>query len=180
MEQRRLSASLERLDPVDRAVLELSKRRGMTDGEIADIMRSTPDAVIRRRRQAVDRIAVWMGAADADDRRAVDRDLDRLLSADGAPSTPSSGAATSRPDTGPAPRSSSGASAEKPPSARGAWVVALVVIALAVLGAVLGIWLSTAGQEGAKGSGAPVAAEGVRPHGPTDVRLDGKATARLG
>jgi len=173
----------------------------MTDGEIADMMRSTPAAVTRRRRQAVDRIAVWMGAADADDRRAVDLDLDRLLSADGAASSTPSGAATRQPGAGPAPRASTGATAEEPPSARGAWVVALVVIALAVLGAVLGIWLSTAGQEGAERPGAPVAtSSGAAPApaapassfrrvpaslsvplpDPADGRPDGEATARLG
>ena len=179
MEQRRLSASLERLDPVDRAVLELSKRRGMTDGEIADMMRSTPAAVTRRRRQAVDRIAVWMGAADADDRRAVDLGLDRLLSADGAASSTPSGAATRQPGAGPAPRASTGATAEEPPSARGAWVVALVVIALAVLGAVLGIWLSTAGQEGAKGPGAPVATSPGAAPAPAGPAPGPTRTARL-
>jgi len=151
MDERRLSASFERLDPVDRAILELSKRRGMTDDEIADVMRSTPTAVTRRRRQSVDRIAVWMGAADADDRKGVDRDLDRLLASDGATSSAGSGAAATR-------SGAATSTATEPAGRRGRWIVALVVvIALAVLGAALGIGLSRAGQGTAKGPGAPVA-----------------------
>lgn len=159
MDERRLSASLERLDPVDRAVLELSKRRGMTDGEIADVMRSTPTAVTRRRRHSVDRIAVWMGAADADDRRGVDRDLDRLLASDGATSSARSGAATS--------------TSAEPAGRRGGWIVALVVvIALAVLGAALGIGLSRFGQGSAEGPGAPVATPEAPRAGGRRLELD--------
>ncbi|MGI8596233.1 MAG: hypothetical protein ACR2LY_02990 [Thermoleophilaceae bacterium] len=171
MAQRRLSASLERLDPVDRAVLELSKRRGMTDDEIADVMRSTPTAVTRRRRHSVDRIAVWMGAADADDRRGVDRDLDRLLASDGATSSARSGAATS--------------TSAEPTGRRGGWIVALVVvIALAVLGAALGIGLSRFGQGGAEGPGAPAGpgSEPTRTARLTPLRGDGgraSAVARV-
>ncbi|MGI8439075.1 MAG: hypothetical protein ACR2NV_02560 [Thermoleophilaceae bacterium] len=165
MDERRLSASFERLDPVDRAILELSKRRGMTDDEIADVMRSTPTAVTRRRRQSVDRIAVWMGAADADDRRGVDRDLHRLLASDGATSIARAGAGAR--------------TATEPAGRRGGWIVAVVVvIALAVLGAALGIGLSRAGQGTAEGPGAPVATPEAR-RAPAGSGSGPTRTARL-
>lgn len=52
-----LGAALGRLDPASRALLELSLRRGMADGDIAGILRVAPEEVARRRADTLERLA---------------------------------------------------------------------------------------------------------------------------
>lgn len=54
---RELSAALERLDHESRALLDLSRRRGMADDEIGGVLRVDASEVARRREDAFERLA---------------------------------------------------------------------------------------------------------------------------
>jgi anti-sigma-K factor RskA len=63
-----LSAALERLDAVDRALLDLSLRRSVDDETIGGVLRIMPDEVERRREAVLDRLAAQLepnGGSDA-------------------------------------------------------------------------------------------------------------------
>ena len=49
--------ALQRLDPETRALLDLSIRRGLEDEDIASVLRVEPKEVVRRRKEALDRLA---------------------------------------------------------------------------------------------------------------------------
>jgi DNA-directed RNA polymerase specialized sigma24 family protein len=49
--------ALGRLDPESRALLDLSLRRGLKDGDIASVLRVDSAEVARRRGAAIDRVA---------------------------------------------------------------------------------------------------------------------------
>jgi anti-sigma-K factor RskA/sigma-70-like protein len=63
----RIQAALERLPPGSRALLELSARPELTDGQIAELLRVDPAEVARRRERAIRRLAGELGV-DPDDR----------------------------------------------------------------------------------------------------------------
>ncbi len=54
---RDLGAALSRLDPQSRALLDLSTRRGLTDADIAGILRVDPEEVGRRRNEVIEHLA---------------------------------------------------------------------------------------------------------------------------
>jgi DNA-directed RNA polymerase specialized sigma24 family protein len=58
---RDLGAALARLDPESRALLDLSRRRGMTDEEIAAVLRVESGEVRRRREELLERLAEDLG-----------------------------------------------------------------------------------------------------------------------
>jgi DNA-directed RNA polymerase specialized sigma24 family protein len=64
---RDLGAALGRLDPESRALLDLSMRRGMTDEEIAAVLRVEPGEVHRRRDELLERLAEELAAAAESD-----------------------------------------------------------------------------------------------------------------
>jgi sigma-70-like protein len=63
----RLDDALARLSPYQRALIELSLRRGISDDEIAGLLRIDPVAVERRRQNALHRLAGDLDAAAASD-----------------------------------------------------------------------------------------------------------------
>ena len=65
---RDLGAALGRLDPESRALLDLSMRRGMTDEEIAAVLRVDPGEVRRRRDELLERLAEDLGLEDREQR----------------------------------------------------------------------------------------------------------------
>jgi hypothetical protein len=67
------SRALGRLDPANRALLDLSLRRGMRPEEIADLLGTDPESVIVAREQALEHLAIELGMSDVseiDDVRA--------------------------------------------------------------------------------------------------------------
>jgi hypothetical protein len=64
----RLPAALADLDPGNRALLDLSLRRGVSDAEIGELLRKTPDEVARGRDAVLELLADAL-AVDAHDRR---------------------------------------------------------------------------------------------------------------
>src|SRR5688500_20326408 len=64
----RLPAALADLDPGNRALLDLSLRRGVSDAEIGELLRKDPDEVARGRDTVLGLIADVLGL-EGDDRR---------------------------------------------------------------------------------------------------------------
>ncbi|HEV2075169.1 MAG TPA: hypothetical protein VGR10_02930, partial [Thermoleophilaceae bacterium] len=62
MDRRRLMEAVDRLDPGDRALLDLSLGRGLGDRELAELLGSEPEAVARRRRELLARLAGGYGS----------------------------------------------------------------------------------------------------------------------
>jgi len=77
----RLESCVRRLDPAERALLDLSLNRGMTDAAMAPIVRTDPMRLAWRRARAIERVASRMGLQDpasiADVRTALTRLPDR-------------------------------------------------------------------------------------------------------
>jgi hypothetical protein len=65
--QERLSDALGALDPVSRAVLDLSVRRGIPDGDIARLVGADPDRISARREAALREVAGAVGLTEADE-----------------------------------------------------------------------------------------------------------------
>jgi DNA-directed RNA polymerase specialized sigma24 family protein len=63
-----LGEALARLDPESRALLDLSLRRGMSDEEIAGVLRVERPEVAQRRADLVDRLADELDATSRDAR----------------------------------------------------------------------------------------------------------------
>jgi DNA-directed RNA polymerase specialized sigma24 family protein len=63
-----LAAALARLDPENRALLELSVRLGLPDGELAELMGAPADEVRRRRSELIDRLAAELGLESREQR----------------------------------------------------------------------------------------------------------------
>lgn len=85
VDQTRLRAALDDLDPASRALLELSLGRGMSDGDLAEVLGGDPEGVATRRTEALERIAGDLGVGDDPAaERALERDLRFAL----APSSP--------------------------------------------------------------------------------------------
>ena len=59
------TAALGRLDPANRALLDLSLRRGLRPEEIADMLGTDPESVIVAREQALEQLADEVGMEDA-------------------------------------------------------------------------------------------------------------------
>jgi hypothetical protein len=59
----RLTAALEELDPGARALLDLSLRRGIRDEDLAELLKTEPSEVARRRADAIERVAAEVGSS---------------------------------------------------------------------------------------------------------------------
>lgn len=60
----RLESCLRRLDPADRALLDLSLNRGIPDWAMAPILKSDPIRLAWKRARAIERVASRMGLTD--------------------------------------------------------------------------------------------------------------------
>jgi hypothetical protein len=58
----RLTAALGELDPEARALLDLSLRRGIRDEDLAELLKTEPSEVARKRDDAIQRVAAGVGA----------------------------------------------------------------------------------------------------------------------
>lgn len=130
VDQTRVRAALEGLDPASRALLELSLGRGMSDRELAEVLGGEPGGVAARRTEVIERLADDLGVrGDPAAERALEEDLRSALappgerSGSGAPgerrglerwSPGVEGRRTPR-RTGPSPRAPT---PRRPPSAR--------------------------------------------------------------
>ena len=74
--------ALDRLDPADRALLDLSLRRGMRTEEIADVLGAEPESVEASRDEALRRIASDVGMSGDDDLDEVRNRLAQLPPSD--------------------------------------------------------------------------------------------------
>ena len=63
-----LGAALARLDPESRALLDLSRRRGLRDDEIAEALRVDPEEVGKRRDELLDQLADELGVESREGR----------------------------------------------------------------------------------------------------------------
>jgi DNA-directed RNA polymerase specialized sigma24 family protein len=61
-----LGDALAKLDAEERALLDLSTRRAMSDDEIAEVLRAEPDEVGLRRTEIFDRLARELGIEPED------------------------------------------------------------------------------------------------------------------
>ena len=61
VDEKRLRAAVEDLDPASRALLELSLGRGMSDGELVEVLGGEPGGVAARRSEVIERIADELG-----------------------------------------------------------------------------------------------------------------------
>jgi hypothetical protein len=73
----RIGPAIDRLDPQTIALLELSARKGLSDDEIAGVLRIEPAEVAGRRDQAVSRLADELGLGE-EDRAELSEELPRL------------------------------------------------------------------------------------------------------
>ena len=73
----RIGPAIDRLDPQTIALLELSARKGLSDDEIAGVLRIEPTDVAGRRDQAVSRLADELGLGQ-EDRAELSEELPRL------------------------------------------------------------------------------------------------------
>jgi DNA-directed RNA polymerase specialized sigma24 family protein len=63
-----LGAALSRLDASSRELLELSRRRGLADDEVAELMRTDRQEVGRRRAEILERLAADLGLDGREER----------------------------------------------------------------------------------------------------------------
>ena len=63
-----LGAALSRLDASSRELLELSRRRGLADDEVAELMRTDSQEVARRRAEILERLAADLGLDGREER----------------------------------------------------------------------------------------------------------------
>ena len=74
----RLESCIRRLDPVDRALLDLSLNRGIPDWALAPIVKTDPMRLAWKRARAIERVASRMGLTDVADLPAVREALTAL------------------------------------------------------------------------------------------------------
>jgi len=65
---KRLGEALAKLDPESRALLDLNMRRGLEEGEIADILSVKADDVAERREKILSGLDVELGLESREDR----------------------------------------------------------------------------------------------------------------
>ncbi|HEX8744167.1 MAG TPA: hypothetical protein VF712_13640 [Thermoleophilaceae bacterium] len=74
----RLESCIRRLEPADRALLDLSLNRGIPDWALAPILRADPTRLAWKRARAIERVASRMGLTDPADLPAVREALTAL------------------------------------------------------------------------------------------------------
>jgi len=93
VDEARMRAALEDLDPASRALLELSIGRGMSDRDLAEVLGGDPRMVAARRAEVIERIADDLGVrGDSAAEQALEEDLRAALSSSGAPGARGRGA----------------------------------------------------------------------------------------
>ena len=166
--EREIGRSLQKADPQDRALLDLSLRRKVKDDVVAAVLRLQPEEVVHHRAAALDRLAADLGIYD-DAERARLSDLLAELPAEEWPAEEIEGE-----DGQPAP------STPAPPRRRRLPIAAIVVVVGALLGGVIGLLLF--GDDSDDDAKAPraaapaaknVALAGIAPDFP------GRGTARI-
>ena len=148
-----LVAALERLDPRDLEVLDLSLRRHVPDEALASVMSWAPSEVARRRAAAIEHLANDLGVERGEDLGLV---LKALLEPDTWTAVDESrwpAADTDEPAD--APVTSATAEPERPPPRRGPWralaIACALLAALAVAGAAGAMLLGGDDLSGGKG-----------------------------
>jgi hypothetical protein len=81
----RIGPAIDRLDPQTIALLELSARKGLSDDDIAGVLRIEPAEVAGRREDAVSRLATELGLGQ-EDRDELSEELPRLGDSEWRPS----------------------------------------------------------------------------------------------
>jgi L,D-transpeptidase-like protein len=155
-----LVAALERLDPRDLEVLDLSLRRHVPDDALANVMAWAPAEVARRRAAAIEHLANDLGVERGEDLGLV---LKALLEPDTWTAVDESrwpAAGTDAPAAAPAPQAA--AEPERPPTRRGPWRVLAIasafLAALAAAGAAGAMLLG--GDDSTGGKGVTVSGSG--------------------
>jgi hypothetical protein len=169
---REIGRSLRRVDPQDRAILDLSLRRKVKDEVVAAVLRMQPEDVAPRREAALDRLAAELGV-DHGERASLSQVL-LELPADQWPADSQGG----QPEPTPAPAPAPERHRLRP------LAVAAVVVVGALLGALIGLLLFGGDSEDEKGSPAPPPAQ--KAVAPASVSLEpitpdfpGQGTARI-
>jgi hypothetical protein len=162
-----LVAALERLDPRDLEVLDLSLRRHVPDEALANVMSWAPSEVARRRAAAIEHLANDLGVERGEDLGQV---LKKLLDPETWTAVdetrwPAAGteapaeAPAEPPAEGPAPQPA--AAVEQPPTRRGPWrTLALACGFLAALAAAGAAGALLLGSDDSDGGGGKVPAGG--------------------
>ena len=186
----RLPTALGELDPGNRALLDLSLRRGVSDAEIGELLRKQPDDVARGRDAVLELLADALDVTGHDRRERVrlavaalpeDAWRARPDSAPPPPPAPPSEEPPAEPEpkSGPAARPALDRDGQAPPrepkdelyfepeprrSRRGGVLVILALVA--ILGAVLALLLSGGDDEGSNESGSQPAPKEGEPQPP--------------
>ncbi len=178
--EREIGRSLQKADPQDRALLDLSLRRKVKDNVVAAVLRLQPEEVVHHRAAALDRLAADLGIYD-DAERARLSDLLAELPAEEWPDDTANGKAEATPaGQGPAepPAAVEPPPAPKPPAApkpvkrnrrRRPLLAAGVIVVGAILGAFIGLVLFGGGSDDDKGE--PAAAQAPAPPAAKSVDL---------
>ena len=182
--EREIGRSLQKADPQDRALLDLSLRRKVKDDVVAAVLRLQPEEVVYRRAAALDRLAADLGIYD-DAERARLSDLladlpaeewpDEVIEGEKEQPTPET-PETPAPPEPPAPPAS--------PRRRRPAMAAIVVVVGALLGGVIGLLLF--GDDSDDDAQAPPTAAAPAPPAAKSVALagiapdfPGRGTARI-
>jgi len=174
--EREIGRSLQKADPQDRALLDLSLRRKVKDNVVAAVLRLQPEEVVHHRAAALDRLAADLGIYD-DAERARLSDLLAELPAEEWPDDTANGTPAGQ---GPAepPAAVEPPLAPKPPAApkpvkrnrrRRPFLAAGVIVVGAILGAFIGLVLF--GGDSGDDKGEPAPAQAPAPPAAKSVEL---------
>jgi len=147
MAENGLEHALKAIDPVARAMLDLSIRRRLPDSSIGDLAQMPPDELVRWRGEVLDQLASQIGLTGPDARDEVRTRLEAIDSSAWVVS--SQAAATPAPTPSQAQKAKPRRARERP-SARLLWLLALLVVVVIVVAAI-----SLAGDDESGGSDPP-------------------------
>lgn len=177
-----IGRSLRKADPQDRALLDLSLRRKVKDDVVAAVLRLQPEEVVYRRAAALDRLAADLGIYDDADRARLSDELAEMPATewpddtkngapDPAPAPVAAAAASPSPSSPPEPPPEPPAPAAPPKRDRRRRP--LVVVAVIVIGALLGAFIGLVlfGGDSDDDNGAPATAQAPAPPAAKSVQL---------
>ncbi len=185
-----IGRSLQKADPQDRAVLDLSLRRKVKDDVVAAVLRLQPEEVVHRRAAALDRLAADLGIYDDAERARLSDELAEMPATEwpddtknGVPDPPAAASPPPEPPVSVAPPAP--VAAPKRDRRRPLVVVAVIVVG-ALLGAFIGLVLFGGDSDDEKGSAATAQAPAPAPPEAKSVQLTaiapdfpGRGTARI-